>query len=139
MNVTARDVLISSLKGEFSDFEIIDINLSVSNAEAEVLTVPAVWICDMWAVHRTVDSIAEGWTLTHIPTGLAIHADSTLAAVLMALGAVIASDMPWDMVATAEDAKRMRDGLKDETQKLRKVFKTIFALGIPAETEEATA
>lgn len=133
---TEREILIASLKGEFSDFEIINIDLSASKdgGPMQAHSVLAVWICDMWAIHKSIN--ADGyWTLTHIPTGLAVHHDSTLVAVLMALGAIISADLPWDMVVTAEDATRMRKGLSAQTKQLVKTLQSIYSLEIPATKE----
>lgn len=121
---TARDILVSSLKGEFCEHPIIEVQLSCKKNDAPAFPgVPAIQLSEDWALHLAVDGI--GWACTHIPSGYNLGEYLTLAQALMALGAVIASDLPLHRITSPEAGAQMLRDLPTEGRALRNAFKAI--------------
>lgn len=105
--------LEAALRGEFSEYEIIDVQIAGMLNGAQVFrTLPAVRLSDDWALHPTFEGIGY-WTCTYIPSGLAINTWPTLAQALMALGVLLTLDLPWHLMNSQEECKAILDALPE--------------------------
>jgi hypothetical protein len=59
-----------------------------------------------WAVHRGVDFWALGWTVTHVPTGMAARNGITTAAEAKRIAVALATEFNFDSLAALEALSR---------------------------------
>jgi hypothetical protein len=85
-------------------------------------TADALLINDVWAIHcssyKKKDELVDMdgvWTVTHRPTGLAVHRFHSLALALMCVGSLMGCGVPWQDLTSVEDfsafAKRHAGGI----------------------------
>jgi hypothetical protein len=129
-----HDELNSMLKGEFQDYEIIDIQIAgVKNDQFVITTISAVRLSDDWALHPR--PTGDAWTCTYIPNGYGIGHYDTITQACMALGVLIAADLPWHLITDDTSSKQILHALPDVERMVKKAFKTIKAMDVIREEE----
>lgn len=116
-----KDELIAQLKGAMQCYNIID--LKITQPSFEPMIIPALALSDFWAVHPSMNTMF-GWAVTHIPSGCCTGDFETMAQALMACGALIASGIPWEIIANNDDLHRITTDLPDA--------KSVYSRGITA-------
>lgn len=129
-----HDKLNSMLTVEFQDYEIIDIQIAgTKNEQFVVVSIPAVRISDEWALHPR--PLGDRWTCTYIPNGYGIGDYDTITQACMALGVLIAADLPWHLITDDASSVRILRSLPDVERMVKKAFKVIKALDVIREEE----